>query len=56
MEKFKWKNMIKKAIKPNYENELKSKANTSKLKDGPMTKESFIYSLIILLKIPQSGI
>ena len=41
MTKFKWKSIVKKAIKTNYENELKSKMTTSKLKDGPMTKESF---------------
>ena len=40
MTKFKWKSIVKKAIKTNYENELKSKMTTSKLKDGPMTKES----------------
>ena len=41
MTKFKWKSIVKKAIKTNYENELKSKMTTSKLKDGPMNKESF---------------
>ena len=39
--KLKWKSIVKKAINTNYENELKSKMTTSKLKDGPMTKESF---------------
>ena len=36
-----WKSLVKKAIKTYYEDELKSKMTTSKLKDGPMTKESF---------------
>ena len=39
--KLKWKSLVKSAIKTNYEDELKSKMTTSKLKDGPMVKESF---------------